>query len=319
MLLQIAELVHYKAGEFVIKQGEEGHTMMIIASGKADVVIKVLDREQRIKERKESEPAMGVAGGLIEEAEEEEDDDDDDDDLMAAPESDDGPDSPSRRRSLNGGLTRKQSLQMEEAAVSVTVKTFTTGDYFGEQALVAPDCIRSADIIAVTDLVCYQFQRQDFNWLLAGTAVVSKIERMIMARQDAVWDLMGMNSVRPAHLPGTPHHPKPLTQLLRTPPRAGPQAAHADTEDAAGAAVLPQVLQEGGGGLGRGGPRARGGSHRLRRVQVPEEEDVREEKSAVRLPAPRPAAAPRLLLRGVRRRDRRAAREQAAADDTRRS
>lgn len=59
----------------------------------------------------------------------------------------------------------------------------------------APDCIRSADIIARTDLVCYEFRRQDFNWLLQGTSVVAKIERMILARQDAVWELMEMNSV----------------------------------------------------------------------------------------------------------------------------
>tara|TARA_B110000305_G_scaffold208874_1_gene241437 strand:+ start:373 stop:984 length:612 start_codon:yes stop_codon:yes gene_type:complete len=47
----------------------------------------------------------------------------------------------------------------------------------------------------VTNLVVYQFQRQDFNWLLNGTPVVHKIERMIMARQNACWDLFNMNSV----------------------------------------------------------------------------------------------------------------------------
>jgi len=192
-ILQIADLVHYKAGDYVIRQGEEGHNMMIIASGKADVVIKVQNRDERIKERKESEPSLG-ADALISEGdedEEEEDDDEDDEDVMMKDALID--DSPTNRMvSLNGSMSSRIS---EPEHTSLTVKTFTTGDYFGEQALVAPDCIRSADIIAVTDLACYQFQRQDFNWLLAGTPVVAKIERMIMARQDAVWDLMGMNSV----------------------------------------------------------------------------------------------------------------------------
>ena len=98
-----------------------------------------------------------------------------------------------RRRSLNG-REFSETKDVKETSQTV-VKSFTTGDYFGEQALVAPDCIRSADIIAKTVLTCYEFQRQDFNWLLSGTVVVQKIERMIMARQDAVWDLMGMNSV----------------------------------------------------------------------------------------------------------------------------
>ena len=47
-------------------------------------------------------------------------------------------DSLNRRTSLNGGA----QLLSDEKDTSLTVKTFTTGDYFGEQALVAPDCVR---------------------------------------------------------------------------------------------------------------------------------------------------------------------------------
>jgi len=203
-ILQIAEQATYKAGDFVIKKGDKGHNMMIIASGKAEVRIKMKGKKDRDTERKsqisankhkstEHVPLPGGSLTTFEEGEEE-------DEVSLASRSTSprsarsvqNEDEGSRRRSLNGttGVAADS-----DANASITLKTFTTGDYFGEQALVAPDCVRSADIVAVTDLVVYQFQRQDFNWLLQGTPVVSKIERMIMARQDACWDLMGMNSV----------------------------------------------------------------------------------------------------------------------------
>jgi len=43
-ILQIANLVKFNAGEYVIRRGDVGHSMMIIASGKADVVVKVQNR-----------------------------------------------------------------------------------------------------------------------------------------------------------------------------------------------------------------------------------------------------------------------------------
>ncbi|GMH51969.1 hypothetical protein TL16_g01128 [Triparma laevis f. inornata] len=197
-ILQIVEVAEYKAGDYVIRKGDEGHTMMIIASGKADVRITVLNREDRLNERKsmrkgltprseESTPrgmegeetAASMFGRDVEGAENEEDEGYVDEEI-------------SRRKSMNG---RAMNLEDLKDKTQTTVKTFTTGDYFGEQALVAPDCIRSADIIARTDLICYEFRRQDFNWLLHGTSVVAKIERMIMARQDSVWELLSMNSV----------------------------------------------------------------------------------------------------------------------------
>ena len=206
-ILQIVETVEFKAGDYVIKKGDEGHTMMIIASGKADVRVKVMTREDRLNDERlidkkgqysprfsdginKSNSMISTAQSTIsqmsiaEAAEEDEEEGEEEDaDITTTIEVE-----PGSRSDLNG-------KQEESEKTHDTVKTFTTGDYFGEQALVAPDCIRSADIVARTDMVCYQFQRQDFNWLLHGTDVVAKIERMIMARQDAVWDLIGMNSV----------------------------------------------------------------------------------------------------------------------------
>ena len=46
-ILQIVEVAHYKAGDYVIRAGDEGHTMMIIASGKADCKVKMMEREER--------------------------------------------------------------------------------------------------------------------------------------------------------------------------------------------------------------------------------------------------------------------------------
>ncbi|GMI09183.1 hypothetical protein TrRE_jg9818 [Triparma retinervis] len=218
-ILQTVEVVKFKAGDYVIKKGDEGHSMMIIASGKAEVRVSMLKREDRINEERMNDkkgnysPRLGagiskassfhsvgrassalsqlsIAEAVNSDSEEEEE--------AAALDAAKAARDLERMDEKGSGRSTLNGVQEEiEKAehVQTTVKTFTTGDYFGEQALVAPDCIRSADIIAVTDMTCYQFQRQDFNWLLHGTNVVAKIERMIMARQDAVWDLIGMNSV----------------------------------------------------------------------------------------------------------------------------
>jgi CRP-like cAMP-binding protein len=218
-ILQTVEIVKFKAGDYVIKKGDEGHSMMIIASGKAEVRVSMLKREDRINEERmadkkgQQSPRLGAgiskassfksvgrnasALSQLSIAEAENSDSEEEEEANAEyaakaakyAEKDAEKDS---RSDLNGV---QEEIEKMGEDVQTTVKTFTTGDYFGEQALVAPDCIRSADIIAVTDMTCYQFQRQDFNWLLHGTNVVAKIERMIMARQDAVWDLIGMNSV----------------------------------------------------------------------------------------------------------------------------
>jgi len=51
-ILQIAEQATFKAGDYVIKKGEKGHNMMIIASGKAEVRIKMKGRKDRDNERR---------------------------------------------------------------------------------------------------------------------------------------------------------------------------------------------------------------------------------------------------------------------------
>ena len=79
---------------------------------------------------------------------------------------------------------------------SVTVKVFTTGDYFGEQALISSaTSVRSADIYAVTDLSVIRFHRADFHWLLDGTRIIQRMKHLAEMRQESIWETLECNSV----------------------------------------------------------------------------------------------------------------------------
>ena len=72
---------------------------------------------------------------------------------------------------------------------------YTSGDYFGEQALLTEGSIRSADIYAVTELEVIRFNRQDFYWLLQGTGVLERMKHLVEMRQKSVWETVGKNAM----------------------------------------------------------------------------------------------------------------------------
>jgi len=85
--------------------------------------------------------------------------------------------------------------QADSSLMSVTVKRYFAGDYFGEQALITEDAIRTADILAVKPIKAIQFMKLDFIWLLKDTDVVKKMTRLAEIRETGSWILMNENSV----------------------------------------------------------------------------------------------------------------------------
>eukprot|EP00636_Phaeomonas_parva_P006036 CAMPEP_0118873072 /NCGR_PEP_ID=MMETSP1163-20130328/15022_1 /TAXON_ID=124430 /ORGANISM="Phaeomonas parva, Strain CCMP2877" /LENGTH=776 /DNA_ID=CAMNT_0006808325 /DNA_START=219 /DNA_END=2549 /DNA_ORIENTATION=+ len=73
-------------------------------------------------------------------------------------------------------------------------KTFSMGDYFGEQALMQPKSMRSADIVAKTKLEVLRIERTDFMWLLRGTPVMDRIKQTVLAREAHTWTLIDLNT-----------------------------------------------------------------------------------------------------------------------------
>ena len=81
-----------------------------------------------------------------------------------------------------------------ESAESTTNKTFTTGDYFGEQALVSRSNVRSANIVAVTELRVLRFRQTDFLRLVENTHIMDRIKDLATSREHRVWDTLDCNS-----------------------------------------------------------------------------------------------------------------------------
>jgi CRP-like cAMP-binding protein len=140
-VLEMARREEYAPGDTIIREGEEGHFMMVIARGHAEVRVNK-SHIRRVYDPPSSGSARSGADG-------------------------------------KGDMT----------------KQFHVGDYFGEQALVSPDCIRSATILAVSDVEVLRFDRQDFEWIFKGTEVFNRIRRMILAREAATWELLELNSM----------------------------------------------------------------------------------------------------------------------------
>jgi CRP-like cAMP-binding protein/ribonuclease BN (tRNA processing enzyme) len=84
-----------------------------------------------------------------------------------------------------------------EAAVvrdGVVLKTYHSGDFFGETALVtgAP---RSADVRAKSEVVLLAIDKYDFLSFLRGTDLAEALIRLAQNRDLPSWDLMGANQV----------------------------------------------------------------------------------------------------------------------------
>lgn len=84
-----------------------------------------------------------------------------------------------------------------EAAVvrdGVIVKTYRSGDFFGETALVT-GARRSADVRAKTDLALLAVDKYDFLSFLRGTDLVQALVRLARNRDLPSWDLLDENAV----------------------------------------------------------------------------------------------------------------------------
>eukprot|EP01103_Thecamoeba_quadrilineata_P015374 TRINITY_DN483_c0_g2_i1.p1 TRINITY_DN483_c0_g2~~TRINITY_DN483_c0_g2_i1.p1 ORF type:complete len:809 (+),score=173.18 TRINITY_DN483_c0_g2_i1:72-2498(+) len=73
-------------------------------------------------------------------------------------------------------------------------KIFTVGDYFGEISIFTGDK-RTASIVALTDVVIYEFQGDLLRNLLKDTVVVSKLQHVAQMRQLQSWAVISKNSV----------------------------------------------------------------------------------------------------------------------------
>ena len=167
-VLTIAIRQEFKAGDPVILKGDVGDCFYVIQYGVAEVrvdIVRVSGGSGAPCEGKEGESGT-VRRPTVYRA------------------SDDVKKSNSRGQ---------RSTLSESAKKSMTVKMYSTGDYFGEQALLNESSIRTADIYAVTDLSVIRFNRQDFYWLLQGTGVLERMQHLVEMRKNSVWETIGKN------------------------------------------------------------------------------------------------------------------------------
>lgn len=71
-------------------------------------------------------------------------------------------------------------------------KVFGEFEYFGEIALLTEQK-RTADIIALTDVVAYSIEKQKFKSFIAGTEFESTLHRLIRNRNDETWEILNIS------------------------------------------------------------------------------------------------------------------------------
>jgi len=74
------------------------------------------------------------------------------------------------------------------------LKTYRTGDYFGETSLVL-DQPRNADVVAKTDVSLIRIARHAFLYLVRGTEIASRMVQLAEIRSGYAWQLFDENSV----------------------------------------------------------------------------------------------------------------------------
>jgi CRP-like cAMP-binding protein len=74
------------------------------------------------------------------------------------------------------------------------IKTYNTGDYFGETALVLEEP-RNADVVAKTNVVLLAFDRRDFLYLVRNTSILQRLTHLARIRAERSWEVMEKNSV----------------------------------------------------------------------------------------------------------------------------
>lgn len=74
------------------------------------------------------------------------------------------------------------------------IKTYQTGDYFGETALVLEEP-RNADVIAKTNVELLAFDRRDFLYLVRNTSILQRLSHLARIRAERSWEVMEKNTV----------------------------------------------------------------------------------------------------------------------------
>jgi CRP-like cAMP-binding protein/phosphoribosyl 1,2-cyclic phosphodiesterase len=75
-----------------------------------------------------------------------------------------------------------------------TLKRYTTGDYFGETALIL-DQPRRADVKAETAVEVFAIDRDNFLSLLRGSETLDRLKRLARGQSEGTWELLAKNSM----------------------------------------------------------------------------------------------------------------------------
>lgn len=163
-ILQLTTRERFAAGSYIVRKGDKGDTFHIIANGVAEVRVGFRrDKSSRTSPVMAVQSPHSVATGGA-----------------------GGADS-AGRPSSPGAIESSPSNSM-------LVKHYTVGDYFGEQALIT-EGVRSVDIVAQSDVELVTVRRDDFQWLLQGTDVVSRMRHLIEMRKNRAWEVFAANSM----------------------------------------------------------------------------------------------------------------------------
>ncbi len=74
------------------------------------------------------------------------------------------------------------------------IRTYGPGDFFGETAILRGSP-RNADAVAQSDVELLEFDRHGFSYLVRGTDVWRRLERLARMREEASWEVFSDNSV----------------------------------------------------------------------------------------------------------------------------
>jgi CRP-like cAMP-binding protein/phosphoribosyl 1,2-cyclic phosphodiesterase len=101
-------------------------------------------------------------------------------------------------RIIEKGTPGNEFFVISSGSVSVErngqrIKTYHSGDFFGETALVLNQA-RTADVVARTDVDMMTLDRHGFLYLLRGTDIARRLVRLARAREERSWELLETNS-----------------------------------------------------------------------------------------------------------------------------
>ncbi|GBG25706.1 cGMP-dependent 3',5'-cGMP phosphodiesterase A [Hondaea fermentalgiana] len=170
-ILSFCRTEEIRAGECILRKGDIGSCFYAVMSGRCEV--RVVDNRKVCKERaasvRDEEEEKGNQTTRSEDA------------------------APSKPGSTAAGAPIANPR--ESPRKTTTVKTYYAGDYFGEQALISENSLRTADIFAIVDVTLLKFEREDFRWMLQGTDVIQRMDHLVGMRQSGSWATIGANSL----------------------------------------------------------------------------------------------------------------------------